>query len=97
LTTIIQNSGGPALTKINIIDKGSIDFNISNYKMESILVKSPVDTIVRRIDFDYLITNSGRRFLKNLFIKDKNSDQVYKYAYEYESPEMLPSVSTDNY
>ncbi|WP_299177871.1 hypothetical protein, partial [uncultured Chryseobacterium sp.] len=96
-TIVIQNSGSPALTKINIIGKGTIDFNISNYQMESILVKNASNSIIRKIEFDFLNTTNGRRFLRNLVIKDKNNAQTYKYSFEYESPTALPSASSDNY
>jgi hypothetical protein len=96
-STVIQNSAGLALTKINIINKGTIDFNIANNRMESILVKNTEGNTIKKVEFDFLTTSNGRRFLKSLFIKDKNNAQTYKYSYEYESPEMLPSVTTDNY
>ncbi|WP_150114769.1 hypothetical protein [Chryseobacterium sp. IHB B 17019] len=96
-STIIQNGAALALTKINIVNKGSIEFNISNYKMQSILIKNNSGFTVKKIEFDFLSTSNGRSFLKSLLIKDKDNVQKYKYSYEYESPELLPAVTTENY
>jgi len=96
-STTIQNTAGLALTKISMINKGTIDFNVVSGKIESISIKTFSGSIIKKIDFNYLTTYSGRRFLKDLYIKNKDNVQAYKYSFEYDSPEMLPSVLTNNY
>lgn len=94
--TVIQNGAGLLLTKITIPNKGSIDYEISNHRLESISIKNAYHSLIKKINFNYLtFALTGRHFLNQITIKDRSDSQMYIYGFEYNNPGMFPEKTSE--
>lgn len=94
--TVIQNSAGLALTKITIPDKGTIDYEIFDHRIQSISIKNNYNSLIKKISFDYLsFASTGRHFLNQLIVKNQNDSHVYTYSFEYNNPGGFPGKTSE--
>lgn len=94
--TVIQNSSALALTKIEVPGKGTVDYEITNHRIQSISIKNISNTLIKKIAFSYLsFPSTQRHFLNAITIKDRLDSQVYKYGFEYYNINEFPGKGSE--
>ncbi len=95
--TIITNPTGKVLSKIIIPQKAIVDFSVNNHQLNSIDIRNNNNQIVKKISFNYTITNAQRRFLQSYQIKDSLLNTIQNYSFDYHNINSLPEVNSNSY